>query len=164
MKTVLLLVFLITSLMASVSWMFHGLVVDRKNSALLHARGIAEVFAKSRHVYAEHRTDDSPLPITFARALSASIKTAQVRIYSPYPFPINRDGGLHDSFERQAWDRLAEHKEFEFTSWEFGLLRYAVPDYMVATCVACHNVAPNTPKDDWKVGDVRGIIEVAIPY
>ena len=33
---------------------------------------------------------------------------------------------------------------------------------MDATCVACHNSHPESPKLDWKVGDVRGIQEVSI--
>jgi uncharacterized protein DUF3365 len=33
---------------------------------------------------------------------------------------------------------------------------------MGATCVNCHNTHPESPKRDWKVGDVRGIQEVAI--
>ena len=31
---------------------------------------------------------------------------------------------------------------------------------MESSCVACHNTHPDTPKDDWKVGDVRGILEI----
>ncbi len=30
-------------------------------------------------------------------------------------------------------------------------------------CVACHNFRPDTPKNDWKLGDVRGILEVTLP-
>ncbi|CAH0350871.1 DUF3365 domain-containing protein [Aquabacterium sp. CECT 9606] len=30
-------------------------------------------------------------------------------------------------------------------------------------CVACHNSHPQSPKRDWKVGDVRGLIEVVAP-
>jgi adenylate cyclase len=33
---------------------------------------------------------------------------------------------------------------------------------MGAACVACHNSHPESPKRDWKVGDVRGIQEIAI--
>ena len=27
-------------------------------------------------------------------------------------------------------------------------------------CVNCHNAHPQTPKNDWKLGDVRGVLEV----
>ena len=33
---------------------------------------------------------------------------------------------------------------------------------MGAPCVSCHNSHPESPKKDWKVGDVRGIQEVTI--
>jgi class 3 adenylate cyclase len=33
---------------------------------------------------------------------------------------------------------------------------------MGPACVACHNAHPESPKHDWKVGDVRGIQEVSI--
>ncbi|NRF69297.1 HAMP domain-containing protein [Aquincola sp. S2] len=34
---------------------------------------------------------------------------------------------------------------------------------MKAGCVACHNSHPQSPKKDWKEGDVRGIVEVVVP-
>jgi adenylate cyclase len=37
-----------------------------------------------------------------------------------------------------------------------------VPVVMGAACVNCHNAHPESPKRDWKVGDVRGIQEVII--
>jgi hypothetical protein len=33
---------------------------------------------------------------------------------------------------------------------------------MEQPCVNCHNSHPESPKTDWKVGDVRGIQEVSI--
>jgi adenylate cyclase len=36
------------------------------------------------------------------------------------------------------------------------------PVIMGEACVACHNTHPESPKTDWKVGDVRGIQEVII--
>jgi hypothetical protein len=33
---------------------------------------------------------------------------------------------------------------------------------MGAACVNCHNSHPESPKWDWKVGDVRGIQEITI--
>jgi light-regulated signal transduction histidine kinase (bacteriophytochrome) len=34
---------------------------------------------------------------------------------------------------------------------------------MSAGCVACHNSRPDSPKKDWKVGDVRGVLEITRP-
>ncbi len=40
--------------------------------------------------------------------------------------------------------------------------RHATPVVMQAACVACHNTHPDSPKRDWKVGDVRGIQDVGV--
>jgi signal transduction histidine kinase len=42
-------------------------------------------------------------------------------------------------------------------------LRYAVAIRMGKNCVSCHNSHPESPKTDWKVGDVRGIQEIIRP-
>jgi len=41
-------------------------------------------------------------------------------------------------------------------------VRLVAPVVMGQTCVNCHNAHPESPKRDWKVGDVRGIQEVTI--
>lgn len=164
MKVFGLMLFLCVSLVASTGWLYRGMISVHRSAVLAHARGIADVIAQSRQTYAELRSECDPLPITFARELGKRIATARVDIYSPYPFPSNNNGGLHDRFQREAWDRLANHHDPEFVSWELSVLRYAVPDYMGASCVSCHNSAPNTPKADWKVGDIRGVIEVSLSY
>ena len=41
-------------------------------------------------------------------------------------------------------------------------VRIVAPIIMGAACVNCHNTHPDSPKRDWKVGDVRGIQEVTI--
>ena len=40
----------------------------------------------------------------------------------------------------------------------------AFPVRMTEACVACHNKHPESPKKDWKVGDVRGIQAVTISH
>ena len=34
---------------------------------------------------------------------------------------------------------------------------------MEAGCVSCHNTHPDSPKTDWKLGDVRGVLEIIRP-
>jgi len=41
-------------------------------------------------------------------------------------------------------------------------VRLIAPVVMGAACVDCHNTHPESPKRDWKVGEVRGIQEIAI--
>jgi hypothetical protein len=42
-------------------------------------------------------------------------------------------------------------------------LRYAVGRRMEAGCVACHNSHPDSTKTDWRVGEVRGVLEIVRP-
>ena len=42
-------------------------------------------------------------------------------------------------------------------------MRYAAADIMTQECVDCHNNVEGSPKTDWKVGDVRGVVEVIVP-
>ena len=41
-------------------------------------------------------------------------------------------------------------------------VRVATPVVMKEVCVSCHNTHPDSPKTDWKVGDVRGIQEISV--
>ena len=34
---------------------------------------------------------------------------------------------------------------------------------MQPSCLGCHNTHPDSPKRDWKVGDVRGVVEIIAP-
>lgn len=113
-----------------------------------------------------------PLPATYLLELGHKISDKQmgmsVRIYSDYPFPWRRqDGGAKDYFEREAIRFLRQHPDRQFYRIEnvqgHQSLRYAQADIMQASCVACHNTHPDSPKTDWKVGDVRGIVEITQP-
>ena len=42
-------------------------------------------------------------------------------------------------------------------------LRYAAARIMAEACVKCHNDDPESTKRDWKVGDVRGVVEIIHP-
>jgi methyl-accepting chemotaxis protein len=117
----------------------------------------------------EHAANDKaiPLPATFIHDLSALMadKDTAVSLYSPYPFPDRRDRQL-DDFQRQAWDYLSARPTAVFARDEMRrgrhVVRVAVADTMSGeACVSCHNADPRSPRTDWKLGDVRGVIEVA---
>lgn len=115
--------------------------------------------------------DAVPLPATFATAfgeyLSEESKTYSVRLFSDMPFEWRKDGGIHDEFEAYAMAQLRENPNEPI--WRFEekngqtILRYAISDVLGESCVNCHNSYKGTPKTDWKVGDVRGVLEVARP-
>ncbi|MFT7665486.1 MAG: signal transduction histidine kinase/CheY-like chemotaxis protein [Planctomycetota bacterium] len=122
---------------------------------------------KVTHDHAD-RSDALPLPVTLTSDLGRMMAEGQsdvsFRLYSDYPFPWRDDGGLQDGFEQRALDQLrldpeAPYYEFE----ESGVLRYATADRMREACISCHNAHPDTPKNDWKVGDVRGVLATSTP-
>ena len=127
------------------------------------------------HVRATHdfasQSGTVPLPATFTieagRRISRSESGMQVRLYSDHPFPWRAGGGPSDAFERRALDDL--RRDPSAVAHEFGtvdgrpVLRYARARVMKPSCVECHNARPDSPKRDWKVGDVRGVLEVIRP-
>ncbi len=107
-----------------------------------------------------------PLPATMIHDLSVLLKGegTSVNLYSAYPFP-NRKNRVLDSFQIKAWEYLVKNPKGAFVENVNrdgkSFLRVAVADTMVAQgCVNCHNSHPDTPKTGWKLGDVRGILEV----
>jgi tRNA A-37 threonylcarbamoyl transferase component Bud32 len=113
-----------------------------------------------------------PIPATFTIDLGDYISEqsqggSQVRLYSDLPFPFREGGGVRDDFEREALERLRENPdEPAYRFEELGgrpVLRYATARRMKESCVACHNTHPDSPKTDWKVGDVRGVLEIIRP-
>jgi PAS domain S-box-containing protein len=123
------------------------------------------------HDYGNH-AGAIPLPVTLTMLLGQRISAhesgAQLRLYSPYPFPWrHQEGGLHDAFGREAWDALQHHPTIPFSRFEAfqgrPSLRYATADLMRPDCVNCHNTHAASPKRDWHTGDVRGVLEVIVP-
>ncbi|MFK7820555.1 MAG: protein kinase [Planctomycetaceae bacterium] len=90
-----------------------------------------------------------------------------VRLYSDYPFPWREDGGPRDEFQTNALAALKEAPDTPFYRFEeLGdrpVLRYATARVMQRSCVQCHNEHPQTPKADWREGDVRGVLEIVHP-
>ncbi|MFP4272068.1 MAG: methyl-accepting chemotaxis protein [Halothiobacillaceae bacterium] len=123
-----------------------------------------------------------PLPASFMRALgemsqgsgqsgqadSATLRDiGALKLFSDQPFAFRRDTDL-DPFEREAIRWLEENPDEVFVrEGEVNgqpVIRVGVADVMTdQTCVDCHNSHPDTPKRDWRIGDVRGVISATIP-
>ena len=118
----------------------------------------------------DHKDDAKaiPLPATMVHDLSAllSKQDTTVNLYSSYPFPNRKDRQL-DAFQQKAWDYLSNNPQGSLSQNETrdgkNIVRVAVADTMVTqACVNCHNSTPGSPKRDWKIGDVRGVLEVTM--
>jgi len=117
----------------------------------------------------DHKSDPKaiPLPATFLHDLSSLFLDwdTTISLYSKYPFPALKDRVL-DDFQEQAWRVLNAEPRAVFSRTELvngrQTVRVAVADVMTSqTCLNCHNGDPQSPKTDWKIGDVRGVLEVS---
>ena len=105
-----------------------------------------------------------PVPATFSIELANLLHEDNInlgyRFVSDFPFTDRRSHNLSD-FELRALNEFRAEPRDSIHEFSGGLfsrsLKFAVPVYMQQACVNCHNTHPNSPKTDWKVGDVRGI-------
>jgi eukaryotic-like serine/threonine-protein kinase len=132
--------------------------------------GLDPAHVQLTHDFAD-RKGSLPLPATFTieagRRISGSESGMQVRLYSDHPFPWRRPGGPTDDFERRAIEDLRRDPAAAVNLFETldgrPVLRYARARVMKQSCVDCHNSRQDSPKMDWKVGDVRGVLEIIRP-
>jgi PAS domain S-box-containing protein len=119
-----------------------------------------------------HSRDNAlPLPATLTIDLGHYLSKVdggtQVRLYSDLPFPWREAERSLDDFQMQALQHLKDKPNQPFVREELRsgtrVLRFAQADRMLPSCVSCHNSYPGSPKTDWKVGDVRGALEVVLP-
>jgi hypothetical protein len=135
-------------------------------------RALAERKAEVTHDYAT-RKGALPLPATLTIDLGKHISERsesgmQVRLYSDYPWRFRKNGGPADDFEREALHRLRDNPDepvYQFEEYQGRpVLRYAIARRLRESCLGCHNKdTVNSPKLDWKVGDVRGVVEIIRP-
>ena len=110
-----------------------------------------------------------PIPATLSLELGKVISEQQqnitYRFVSDYPFK-NRTPHQLDPFEKAALQSLRENPDQKIVDAASSLfsdrVRLVAPVTMGPACVSCHNSHPESPKRDWKVGDVRGIQELSI--
>src|SRR3954449_8708631 len=110
-----------------------------------------------------------PIPATLSlelgRVIGAQQENITYRFVSDFPFQ-NRAPHQLDKFEKDALEALRADPEQKIVETETSLfndkVRLIAPVMMGPACVSCHNSHPESPKKDWKVGDVRGIQEVII--
>ncbi|MEO2045150.1 MAG: DUF3365 domain-containing protein [Pirellulales bacterium] len=125
---------------------------------------------KVSHDY-QNYSNGIPWPATLSMLLGNRIHKhasgGSARLYSDYPFPWREEGGPNNQFERDALTQLRANPDKPYYSFDEvagqPVLHYAIADTMRTSCIKCHNNHPKSPKTDWKVGDVRGVVEVTFP-
>lgn len=119
-----------------------------------------------------HNVDGAiPIPATLSielgKIISASEGHVEYRFISDYPF-VNRQAYTLTPFETQALGQFRSGDDIERlffdsegTKWDHSLT-LATPVVMSESCVGCHNSHDESPKTDWKAGDVRGLQTITI--
>lgn len=132
---------------------------------------IADRTLQVTHDYAQKK-NAIPLPATLsvelANRISGKSAGIRIRLYSDNPFPWRRaEGGPRDDFELEALRRLRTDPAEPYYRLEEldgrPSIRYATASRMEKRCVDCHNSMKESPKRDWKDGDVVGVYEVSLP-
>ena len=152
-----------------------------EHTALDSARNEAIMFEGIRDHYSEKLIDPvdakiraalpSPAPylIEVGDYISQGKSGMKVQLYSSYPW---RPRPEKDAFQMKALellDQRARNGDVDLSHYEFPvengrrLLRYAKGQIMIESCVKCHNETKESPKRDWKVGDLVGVLEVTRP-
>ncbi|TDF41794.1 EAL domain-containing protein [Alteromonadaceae bacterium M269] len=129
---------------------------------------IAHSNVESTHL---HKISENgvPIPATFLIEMAQSHTendNIKVNVTSPYPF-APRKGRVMDDFQTYAWQQLIQNPNEPVSQFDTvdgrRVVRVALPDKLTApACVACHNAHRDSPKNDWKLGDVRGIVEIEV--
>ena len=168
-----------------VPYIFHDITIKE---ATLEAKNIAQQYSLLRRYYTKNivgklkdndhisvssdyknKKNSIPLPATMIHELSELSKSTglQIKLYSAFPFP-ERANRVLDTFQQQAWQQLNLKPDEPYvttqTIGDLHMVRVAIADTLTEqACVDCHNSHPLTPKVGWKLGDVRGILEVIVP-
>lgn len=142
----------------------------------LYSEDVVERITHEVPVIANYPTIEGaiPVPSTYAIVLGKRISQQKgnfgFRVYSDYPYPNRLEdgtGGPQDQFEQDAIDYLrsnATDSYYRIENYKNRLsMRYGMPIVMKTSCVSCHNTHPQSPKTDWRVGDVRGVMELTQP-
>jgi adenylate cyclase len=110
-----------------------------------------------------------PIPATLSlelgRVIGAQQENIGYRFVSDFPFK-NRATHQLDEFEKSSLQSLRNNPNQKIVETSASVfndsVRLIAPVIMGPACVSCHDAHPESPKRDWKVGDVRGIQEVSI--
>lgn len=115
-------------------------------------------------------THSLPLPVQLLQETSemAELTGPDVRYHLISQWPINKSNAPANEFERMALKEIQMHPNRPYSSTTGGekgqLFETAYADVAVTTaCVQCHNSHPNSPKSDFKIGDVMGGLVISFP-
>jgi hypothetical protein len=120
----------------------------------------------------EHWQDEKTLPLPaqmFRMGAEATSKKGARFSYSLLSlWPVNKKNSAKTDAERRGLDAVTKNPKQNFyvdeALGEQKFLTAVYPDVAVAeACVNCHNKHKDSPRQDFKVGDVMGGVVVRVP-
>lgn len=119
----------------------------------------------------QHFVDDKSLPLPaqmFRMGAEMGQKNDIGFTYSLLsPWPINKQNGPKTELEKMGLRAVTETDKNYYTEESLGGKRYFsafYPDKAVTeACVTCHNAHQDSPRKDFKVGDVLGGVVIRVP-
>jgi hypothetical protein len=111
-----------------------------------------------------------PLPAQFLRETNdlASLTGTKIRYRLVGLWPINAQNAPATESEKAGLEQIHQHPEQPYTGViTNGTERYFQAIYadraVAQACIGCHNAHPNSPKRDFKAGEVMGAVVITIP-
>jgi serine phosphatase RsbU (regulator of sigma subunit)/anti-sigma regulatory factor (Ser/Thr protein kinase) len=147
----------------------HQIMADRQYYASVVVPRVAQLGGTMGPDYAQVH-GRFPLPATFVREVSEAVARTPngytANLISPWP--INKDKGIKDHFERQGFDYLTANTGGQFMRTDTiegrTVLRVLMADLASAqSCVSCHNAHASSPRHDFKLNDLMGGLEIVMP-
>jgi hypothetical protein len=139
----------------------------------VYAREVVERLQDQEGVLraSEHYKDDRALPLPaqmFRMGAEATRRSQAGFTYALLsPWPINAQNAPRTEVEKAGLRRAAETGQSTYAAESLGGERYftaVYPDKAVSeACVACHNAHRDSPRHDFKLGDVIGGVVIRIP-
>jgi len=146
-------------------------MLEEFNAAYSEARG--DFFAEGEDTSHVPPALPSTLQIEVAERISSRKAGMQVRMFSEFSFrsELRPEG----EFETKTLDHFRENLKnnseskrlpeyYEFTSIDGRpILKFARAQVMKESCLHCHNTHTESPKTDWKEGDLAGVMSLTRP-
>ena len=120
----------------------------------------------------EHWQDDQALPLPAQMFRMGAEMVTEKNVGFTYSllslWPVNKQNKAKTKLEQEGLKFVADHPEKNFYAEEkLGNTMYytaVYPDKAVApACIECHNNHKDTPRKDFKLGDVMGGVVIRIP-
>lgn len=119
----------------------------------------------------EHYQDSKALPLPaqmFRMGSERAQKNGAAFTYSLLsPWPLNKQNGPKSETEKTGLKQVGDSAKNYYTEETIAGKKYFTaiyPDKAVTeACVTCHNQHPDSPKKDFKLGDVMGGVLIRIP-